>query len=393
MRTSALQVVSVCLIILASVSLAAPVASESDYDLEVVNSISTPKETIEIEGTEYPVDGVGVIKPGEPIEIEVTSQEQYSIYLYNTDEKAEFSNVWTADKTRVAMGTEDDALDTSTLEPGTYMLSLEPRGQGRQAVYPVVVEEFDLSVDHPTSATVNEEINITASIESTDAATNVDTVDVAIWNEANDDGKNITLGAEGDGTYSTTTNLSDFGEGEYHVYGAVQGDEEAQGYPTIVAIDNGETLTVTADDTEEDDGTGSGGGSSGGGGGGGGSGGVASPDDSVSEDDTNSSNSSTDQSNESVDDDSVTEDSSNESETDTNETSVSGSDTESVNETNSDNESTQETPGQDQVLNPNNESETSDESTNTETDSVGTPGFFPVVTVFALLIVGYRQTR
>jgi len=391
MRTSALQVVSVCLIILASVSLAAPVASESDYDLEVVDSISTPEETIEIEGTEYPVDGVGVIKPGEPIEIEVTSQEQYSIYLYNTDEKAEFSNVWTADKTRVAMGTEDDALDTSTLEPGTYMLSLEPRGQGRQAVYPVVVEEFDLSVDHPTSATVNEEINVTASIESTDAATNVDTVDVAIWNEANDDGKNITLGAEGDGTYSTTTNLSEFGEGEYHVYGAVQGDEEAQGYPTIVAIDNGETLTVTADDTDEDDGTGSGGGSSGGGGGG--SGGVASPDDSVSEDDTNSSNSSTDQSNESVDDDSVTEDSSNESETDTNETSVSGSDTESVNETNSDNESTQETPGQDQVLNPNNESETSDESTNTETDSVGTPGFFPVVTVFALLIVGYRQTR
>jgi len=391
MRTSALQVVSVCLIVLASVSLAAPVASESDYDLEVVDSISTPEETIEIEGTEYPVDGVGVIKPGEPIEIEVTSQEQYSIYLYNTDEKAEFSNVWTADKTRVAMGTEDDALDTSTLEPGTYMLSLEPREQGRQAVYPVVVEEFDLSVDHPTSATVSEEIKVTASIEPTDAATNVDAVDVAIWNEANDDGKNITLGAEGDGTYSTTTNLTDFGEGEYHVYGAVQGDEEAQGYPTIVAIDNGETLTVTADDTDEDDGTGSGGGSSGGGGGG--SGGVASPDDSVSEDDTNSSNSSTDQSNESVDDDSVTEDSPNESETDTNETSVSGSDTESVNETDSDNESTQESPDQDQVLNPNNESETSNEPTNTETDSVGNPGFFPVVTVFALLIVGYRQTQ
>jgi len=384
MRTSALQVVSVCLIVLASVSLAAPVASESDYDLEVVDAISTPEETIEIEGTEYPVDGVGVIKPGEPIEIEVTSQEQYSIYLYNTDEKAEYSNVWTADKTRVAMGTEDDALDTSTLEPGTYMLSLEPRGQGRQAVYPVVVEEFDLEVDHPTSATVNEEIKVTASIDPTDAATNVDTVDVAIWNEANDDGKNITLGAEGDGTYSTTTNLSDFGEGEYHVYGAVQGDEEAQGYPTIVAIDNGETLTVTADDTDEDDGTGSGGGSSGG---------AASPDDSVSEDDTNSSNSSTDQSNESVDDDSVTEDSSNESETDTNETSVSGSDTESVNETDSDNESTQESPDQDQVLNPNNESETSNEPTNTETDSVGNPGFFPVVTVFALLIVGYRQTQ
>jgi len=391
MRTSALQVVSVCLIVLASVSLAAPVASESDYDLEVVDAISTPEETIEIEGTEYSVDGVGVIKPGEPIEIEVTSQDLYTIYLYNTDEKIEYSDVWTADKNRVAMGTEDDSLNTSTLEPGTYMLSLEPQGQGRQAVYPVVVEEFDLSVDYPTSATVNEEIKVTASIEPTDAATDVDAVDVAIWSEANDDGKNITLGAEGDGTYSTTTNLSDFGEGEYHVYGAVQGDEAAQGYPTIVAIDNGETLTVTADDTEGDDGTGSGGESSGGGGGG--SGGVASPDDSISEDDTKSSNSSIDQSNESVDDDSVTEDSSNESETDTNETSVSGSDTESKNETNSDNESTQETPDQDQVLNPNNESETSNEPTNTETDSVGTPGFFPVVTVFALLIVGYRQTR
>ncbi|AFO59076.1 hypothetical protein [Natrinema sp. J7-2] len=377
MRTSTLQVVSVCLLILAVVSLAVPVASESDYDLEVADSISTPEETIEIEGTEYPVDGVGVIKPGEPIEVEVTSQEQYTLYLYNTDEKAEYSDVWTADKASVAIGTEDDALDTSTLEPGTYMLSLEPRGQGRQAVYPVVVEEFDLSVEHPSSATVDEEIRITASIESTDAATEVDAVNVAIWNEANDEGKDIELDSEGDGTYSTTIDLSDVGEGEYHVYGAVKGNEEAQGYPTIVAIDNGETISVTADDTDEDDGTGSGGG---------GGGGVAPPDDSAAEEGNNTSNSSADQSNESVIDDSGDEDDPNESET-----SSSDSDTVSENETNSNNESGQETPDQDQVLNPNNESEAANESTKTDTDSVGNLGFFPVVTVFALLFVGYRQ--
>ncbi len=99
MRTDVLQVVSICLIVLATVSIAAPVASESKYDLEVADSISTPEETVEIEGTEYPVDGVGVIKPGEPIEIDVTSPEQYRIYLYNTDEKTEFDSVWDASET------------------------------------------------------------------------------------------------------------------------------------------------------------------------------------------------------------------------------------------------------------------------------------------------------
>jgi len=270
MRTGVLQAVMVGLVVLAAVSFAAPVSSQSEYGLEVVNSVSTPEETIELEGSEYLVDGIGVIEPGEPIEIEVTSPEQYRLYLYNTDEKSVYDDIWSADETRVAMGTEDDVLDTSNLEAGTYMLSLEPRGEGRKAVYPVVVQEFDLSVEFPETVSAGEEAEFTATVEPSEAAADVDTVNVAIWNSDSEEVTDIELVPDGEGEYSTTVDSGQFAEAEYNVYGGVLGEDEAQGYPAPVAVDNGATFTVTSGDSGGGDGPGGGEGSTG-----------SSPDDST----------------------------------------------------------------------------------------------------------------
>ncbi|WP_083902881.1 hypothetical protein [Natrinema versiforme] len=375
MRTGPLSVVTVVLVVLATVSVAVPVASQSDYSLEVVNSVSTPEETIELEGTEYQVNGVGVIEPGEPIEIQVSSSEQYRIFLYNTDEKSEYDEVWNADKTHVKMGTEDDALDTSNLEPGTYMLSLEPRGEGRQEVYPVVVQEFGLTVEFPETVEAGEEAEFTASIDPTEAASNVDTVDVAIWNDDSEEVTELELESDGDGMYSTTVQSGEFDEGEYNVYGGVLGEEEAQGYPAPVAVDNGATFTVVSEGTGSGDGTG---GNIGGGSGNSGD----LPDD-------NTGN----ESEPSNDNNSTTDPSGNETDTGNETNSTGGGDSNDENSVidDGDNNTSSDT-GQDQILEPNNESDTSGETEETD-DASGIPGMFPALTLLALLIVGYRASQ
>ncbi|AGB33762.1 hypothetical protein C488_15692 [Natrinema pellirubrum DSM 15624] len=375
MRTGSLSV-AVGLLLAATVLLAVPVASQSGYDIEVVNAVSTPEETIELAGTEYSVDGVGIIEPGEPIEMKVTSSDQYRVYLYNTDEKSEYDNVWSADETRVAMGTENDALNTSALEPGTYMLSLEPRGEGRQAVYPVVVQEFELSVEVPETVSTEEEAEFTASVEPAGAASDVDTVDVAIWDEENKDVTEIELEADGEGEFSTAVDPAELGEGEYNVYGGVLSEEEVEGYPTAVAVDSGSMFTVTSD-SEGEDGTSGGNTGSGGTGGGSPSSGTENGSDSSSEKDSSPENKAGNETDSSDETDSASGGEAGSAPSE----SIGGD-----NETESDTD-------QDQRIEPTNESDTSDGSAETDGESLGSPGPGPVITLLVLLVVGVRVSH
>lgn len=258
MRAAIVRVAVVCLLVVTSSLAAAPVSSlESDaastYDLDVVGSISTPEETIEIEGDRYTIDGIGVVEPGDPIEIDVTSEKDYQLFLYNSDMQDEYHDTWSADAERVAMGTADDPLDTSDLQPGTYMLSLSPKGEGRQAVYPVVIQAFDLRLDYPRSATQGETIELGATADS--SASSVTGVEIALWDESTDSVIEVPLESDGDGSYSGTLELDGAAEGEYEIYGAALGDEEIDGQSVPIAVSNGATMTVSdGGDDEPDDG-------------------------------------------------------------------------------------------------------------------------------------------
>ncbi|ELY47052.1 hypothetical protein DV706_17700 (plasmid) [Natronorubrum bangense] len=232
-------------------SLAVTPAAGSGYDIEVVPSVSTPQETIEIEGDQFNIDGIGVVEPGDPIEIDVTSSADYRVTLYNTDADPELeSDLFDADDSRITIGDNSDELDTTDLK-GTYVLTLDSREDGRQAVYPVVVQAFDIHLEYPSTATQGETVEINATIDSSDTSM-VESVEVALWDGSDDDATE-TLDSQDDGTYSTTLDLDDYDEGEYEIYGAAFGDDEAEGYPAPIAIEDGETMTVSADDSHEDD--------------------------------------------------------------------------------------------------------------------------------------------
>ncbi|QFU82250.1 hypothetical protein [Natronorubrum aibiense] len=251
MQAAITRVVVVCFLLMTA-SLAAAPAASSGYNLEVTTSVSTPQETVEIEGDQFTIDGIGVVEPGDPIEIDVTSSKDYRVTLYNTDGDGEYrSDLIDADNDRITIGTQDDDLDTSNLE-GTYMLTLEPRGEGRQAVYPVVVQAFDFHLEYPSMATQGETVEFSTTIDSSDTSM-VESVEVALWNEAAGDATEITLDSQGDGSYSTTVDLDSYDKGEYTIYGAALSDDEAEGYPAPIAIQGGETMTVSEDDSSDDD--------------------------------------------------------------------------------------------------------------------------------------------
>ncbi|WIV68862.1 hypothetical protein [Natrialbaceae archaeon AArc-T1-2] len=263
MQPRYIRIALVAVIVFAAVAFAAtsPALSGSDYDIDADDSIDTPERTVEIEGDEFDVSAIGAIEPGEEIDISVTSTQDYRIYLYNTDSQDEFSENFDADESHVTIGTADDELDTSNLDAGTYMLTLNARDDGRQAVQPLVIQGYDLSLDHPESGTTDEAIELTATAEPETVSDQPDTVEVAIW-DGDNDVTDVTLDHTGDTSYEATLDLGNLDEGDYEVYAAVPADEEAQGYPTALAVDTGEALTVTeaSDDGESDDGAGGGGG-------------------------------------------------------------------------------------------------------------------------------------
>ncbi|WP_246999288.1 T9SS type A sorting domain-containing protein [Halosolutus gelatinilyticus] len=359
MRRSFVRVAIVAFLLLATAS-ATLVVADTEYELTVAGAIDTPTETVTIEGSEFKIDHIGVVEPGETITVGVESMENYYLYLYNADGQSEYDDYYSASDDEVE-------IDTSSTPPGTYMLSLTPETEdGRQAVAPVVVEGYDLSLEYTETATINEEIEFTATAEPS-GESNGAGVDVAIWD--GNDVTEISLDQTGEMTYEGALPAADLGEGEYQAYAAVRGDDEVENYETVLAIENGATITVTADEGDGE------------------SGGDESDDD--ESDENESDDESTD---EDTDPDETTSnestgpaDDANETQSDSNE-SGDGSEEHADSDGNADQNGDGET-GDDSVLEPNEDD--SDEST-TDDDSLGTGG--TAVVAIALAILGLART-
>ncbi|MFA9427851.1 hypothetical protein [Natronorubrum sp. A-ect3] len=307
----------------------------------------------------------------------MTSNKDYHIMLFNTNSEREYlsDDDIDADNDRTSIGTQTDELDTNDLE-GTYMLTLNPKDEGRQAVYPVVVQAFDFHLEYPSTATQGETVEISATIDSSDTSM-VESVEVALWDGSADDATNITLNNQDDGTYSETLDLDDYDEGEYEIYGAAFGDDEAEGYPAPIAIEDGETMTVSADDSHEDD-----------------------KDSDDSEKDTDEESESGTPENETDGEDSELDMPGNETDSEDSESDMPGNETDTEDETESglaDNSSEEtEEHGDDEggesetgVISPNDEDDdgTGDQD---DDDAVGTPGavFLTVFLLLGLLVFG-----
>ncbi|MDQ2052807.1 hypothetical protein RBH26_20410 [Natronolimnohabitans sp. A-GB9] len=255
MRAISISAVTILLLVSVGTILAGGVAAGEDADMEVTDTIETPSETITIEGSEYEVDEIAVIEQGGTIEVQVTSSEDYYLQLYDTDAKSEVREFMSDEVSVVVLGDDDD-----DLEPGTYMLSLEP-DLDRVAVTPVVVQGYDIELEYPSSAETGSEVELEATVEPTTGLEQPDSVEVGIWDGS--DTTNATLTHNGGTDYSTTHSLDELDTGSYDVYATVLADETVEGYPVTLAVEEGDELQVTDSEDDENGGAPVGGGSPG----------------------------------------------------------------------------------------------------------------------------------
>ena len=218
------------------------IASASQADISVADSIDTPEETIELEGSTYEVSAIAVREPGDSLTADVSIPDGSSgeLDLYASDETV-------ADWENVEDG-ESATFETSQLEPGTYMLALQIDGS-YEAVHPVIISGYDMELSHSTEASPSESVTVTADVVQTHTDRSLDGVDVVVHGG----GETIDSTAEqlDDDTYEATVDFDEHAEGEYQVYAAARNGGDTAGYPTLLGATAGETITVSADDDDD----------------------------------------------------------------------------------------------------------------------------------------------
>lgn len=237
-RSLALSILLVVGAVAAASTGVAGVAASSEYEISVVGAIDVPTETVESGGNTYEIDEIGAVEQGETITIDVTSPGSYEVPLYDTDEQIE----------TIA---NDDEIETDGLEPGTYMLVLEPDEGSQEAIAPVVVQGYDLSLDYDTSVEAGSDVTFEATAEPLADLDQPDRVELAIWD--GETATELTLERTDGTSYETTTSVTDLEPGTYDVYGAVLGDDTVRGYETVDAVADGPSLTVMEPDDESDE--------------------------------------------------------------------------------------------------------------------------------------------
>ena len=223
-------------------------SADSHVTLTIDDSTPVPAETIEFEGDSYEIDATTVRDPGDTFTAEVTLPDEeftkVDFLLYNSDQQIAASKGINRPGT-----TETATFETDSYAPGTYMLNVELEGATEQ-MQPVVIEGYDVTVDHPAAPSRDEEVDITAEVTPTELSSAPAGVEVVIWNGS--DSQTFEMSQSDDETYTTSIALDQFAAGEYTINVAAQGDETFRGQQEVLAL---ESSSLTIQETTNGDGT------------------------------------------------------------------------------------------------------------------------------------------
>lgn len=253
---SRLAVVTVVLVLLGAASGVYVASASSHYTITASPSVDTPTREVTFDGQEFTVSAIARVDPGETVTASVSAPtgDFYSIPLYDSDQRIVDRREGTNDST---VSFETAFEDGEPYEPGTYAIVVSHDGIF-QAVHPLVISGYRVSVDAPTSAEEGSEVTVSATVEPVDDTKAISQVRLVIGNDDRD--RRTTMAGSGTGEYSTTIEVDQLGTGDYTLYVVVQGEEEALGSKELLGVSDSQPFTI-------------GDGSTGGGGSGGGQGG------------------------------------------------------------------------------------------------------------------------
>lgn len=235
-RTSTIFVLTIT-VFFASLSV---VSGASTYAITVDTGLETPTKTVTLEGESFEVSGIAEVRSGDDLPVSVTAPEgeSYRVYIYNS-EKEIVDHQYQSSGDSVTFSTEG-------YDAGTYSLALYMDGD-YQAIYPFVVEAADIAITAPDTATVGEDLDVSATVESTSTDATITDVEMVVHGGETTKRKTAT---ESGGKYSTTFETEDMQSGTYSIYAVVKNDSTtANGEPELIGV-SGET-SVTLDDPAE----------------------------------------------------------------------------------------------------------------------------------------------
>ncbi|MWV40013.1 hypothetical protein [Natrialba sp. INN-245] len=211
------------------------VAFAGGYSLSMADSVETPEQTVSPGERTYEISSVGIVDQGDPIHVTGTG----------TDRTVELLN---ADGDLVATHDLESQMtfETSSLEPGSYVVAIDAPGVDYEDVYPVVVSAYDLETSHPSTADADEEIDIDVTVSQDASQAELGTVQVAVWND--DTVVHTDATHDSGDVYSATISTSELDvDTEYSVYAVAQGTEEVDliGEHELLGVSDDGTVTIT----------------------------------------------------------------------------------------------------------------------------------------------------
>ncbi|RQH02272.1 hypothetical protein [Natrarchaeobius oligotrophus] len=241
----------------AGLAVGTAVVVADDYSISVDGAIDTPTETVTYDGTQYEISALGTVEHGEPVaaSVSIPADTNYDVNLLDSEGGVE----------AFASGTGSEAVtfETDDVDPGSYALVLYVDGANPVDVHPVVVDGYDVSLEHSTAVSQGDEIEIGVTVAEGELTHDPDDVEVAVW----DDDTVVRENAAHDSgdAYAASVSTSELEVGStYAVYAVAQGEDDLEmaNEPEILAVSDESTVEITdaddGDDSTNGDGPGGG---------------------------------------------------------------------------------------------------------------------------------------
>ena len=216
--------------------MAGSVGAGNGFDISTDNDVPVPTRTISPSGQIFNITAIAQAEMNESLTITVTAPSNAftNLYLYNSNQAIVASN--NGDGTN----RYNFKLDESAgFTPGTYAF-IAQHNFTRQAVLPLVIEQYDIAVSAPKTAEVGSDVTIRTEtgIENT-----VNTAEVIFADEGKIRTAATTVSSTG--RHSGVIDTTGLSSGEYQVYMVIRGNETVLGQQEILSIGGPTTVQLT----------------------------------------------------------------------------------------------------------------------------------------------------
>ena len=215
--------------------------SAADHAVTVDGAIEVPERTVTLGGESYQVSSLARVPRGEPLRARTSGVDEAGYRLYLHDDRGTV-----VDQRYVSPSADGTvAFDTSTYEPGSYVLSLYHDGTYYDP-QPVVIPAYDVSVDTPEpNLDDNETGTISVSLTEREAGHTVQRVTVVVSNAT---ATRRYPASRVDGEYVVPVDEIRLAPGAYSVYAVAANGNDAPG-PTneLIGVSDSSRIELKAD--------------------------------------------------------------------------------------------------------------------------------------------------